>query len=312
MLRFVKLLRVHRIALFIALAASGCDRADVPTSSQQTEIRRPKKAPLETALLARVNGRPIAAAEADRLIREADGGLTPEAALDILVRNTLLTEEAEKRGFDRAPEILATRRDASARALIKTEAEISLTAETLPAADVRAYYDANLQKYVHDERRTVVHFLARTGKKRLSDTEALKIAEEASRAAQGAADEGEFRNRMKPFVKLLEKNAVLERLPPFEADNHRLVRPFVEAAFQLTGQGSVSAPVKTDFGRHVLYIVKVEPAEHRSIEDAEAEIRPAALPMARIRKVKNLVSELMRRNEVFVYEEALKEGGSPK
>ena len=314
MMRFVRV----TVAQFLGVIAvtvpvlTGCTDADAPKTTPEMETSNRESALPESAIVARVDGRPIALSEATRLIEEADGGLTPDEAVNVLVRNALLAEEAEKRGYNRAPETLAARQKASARVLLKEETEIALTAETLPESDVRAYYNANKQKYVHGERREVVHFLARTGKNRLSHAEALKVSEEASQAAQGAVDEADFRNRMKPFVESLKKNAVLEEIPPFEANSKKLVRPFVDGTFQLSEQGAVSPPVKTDFGYHVIYLASIEPAANRSIEEVEPEIREAALPKARIRKAKALVTGLMSRNKVFIYEDALKEGSFPQ
>ena len=313
MMHFVKVTVAYFMGVIAATVPilASCTGTDAPTAAPKSQPTRRDAARSESVIVARVDGRLIPASEAKRLIRETDGGLTPKEAVDILVRNALLAEEAEKRGYDRAPETLAARQKATARALLKDEVEAALTAATLPESDVRAYYDKNKKKYVHGERRTVVHFLARTDKKRLSEAEAEKIATEASRAAQGAVDEADFRKRVKPFVESLKKNAVLESLPPFEAGSKRLVRPFVEAAFELSGTGEVSAPVKTDFGYHVLYLASVEPSMNRSIEDANAEIREAALPMARTQKVSALLAELLNKNKVFIYEDALREGTSP-
>ena len=300
-------------ALIIVLCtgtACGTDPAIAPRDdARPAEIPATPKG--DTAAV--VNGVPISIREVQRLIEDAppNSPLRPAEALHILVRNELLAEEAARRGIDKDPLIDFVRKDLLAKALLKKRIEHDLTAETIPAAQLEACYEARKAKYDHPAQRRIVHFLAKINPGAFSKDEARAVAEKARAAAAGATDEADFRARMQPLLDAYGDKVLVESLPPFDAKDRGLVKPFVDAAFALSAPGDVSAPTATKFGQHILYFAEAIPAAHQPLASVREEVAQACLPKARREAASDLISDLLDRQKIFVYEDALNTGSLP-
>lgn len=301
-----------KIAVLFLPIIAGCDRA----GTSQTSVSNgpaPSTSSTEVTedMVARVNGKPIYAKEIAALTESADVKLSPKDALEILIRNKLLAEEARRRGFATAKELEVIEKDTLVRALLNAQAGEGLTAETIPPDRLQRCYDARKKEYDHPALRRVVHFLVRTDKKQLSLAEARTIAEKARAAALQATDEADFVQRVKPFTDEGGKNVITESLPPFASDNQRFVRAFVDATFALSKVGDISPSTKTDFGIHVIFLAAEIPAVHRSLDEVKAEVATACLPEVRREKAAEIITTLYNRNKIFIYEDALKSGRFP-
>src|SRR3954468_768006 len=71
--------------------------------------------------------------------------------LDSLVRFEILAKEAYKRGLDKDPEVVRTMKQVMIQKLMRDEFDAKVTAENVPEAEMKAYYDANLAEYVKPE-----------------------------------------------------------------------------------------------------------------------------------------------------------------
>jgi hypothetical protein len=261
------------------------------------------------SLAARVDGVPIRLGEVRELMAasasEVDGGLGPEEAAEMLIRNALLGEEARRRGYGETPEVGDVRRIALAKAILEAEVGKGIREDTLGEERLRKRYAAEKSRFVHGPRRRVVHFLALTKDRQLSDEEAHRVAENAYEIASGAESEAEFRERLAPFLELHGNKVKIESLPPFTADTKSLVRPFVDAAFGVASAGQVSRPVKTLYGWHVIYIIEELPAVNRSFEEVRGPLAEELLPAAKREAAKELVEGLAKELGVFIYEEGV-------
>lgn len=57
------------------------------------------------------------------------------------------------------------------------------------------------------------------------------------------------------------------------------VAPFEASAFALRGPGEISAPVTTDFGVHLIQLVKYQPPRKRTLEETKAQIIDELMPI---------------------------------
>jgi len=136
-----------RIVLLAALLSvallAGCERASKKIRSEQPET------PLVADVVARVGRISIGASEL--VARMAEDELSADAALEQLIDEALLVQEAERIGFteDRASERVVER--LMVRAMLH-DLEMENTPESIPEAEVRADYAEHAGKLPASER----------------------------------------------------------------------------------------------------------------------------------------------------------------
>jgi len=250
-----------------------------------------------------VDGETIGVDEVRFLIDATDAGLDASSALDALIDERLLAEEAERRGFG-GSEVEVARERAMVRRLIEKEGD-EVTPESLDENRLRDIYEGQKARFVHGPLRRVVHAVALFAKSGVDDPAAKSLAEEIGRAVSGAAGEEEFRARAKPFQDRKDVKVNVESLPAFSAEETGFVREFVKAAFAVPGVGKLSPPFRSSFGWHVLLVLDEMPAESIPFEKAKATIAEEVLPFEKKRRFDALLERLSKEHGVFVYEKAL-------
>jgi hypothetical protein len=244
---------------------------------------------------------------------EADGGLDADGALAVLIRSQLLAAEARRRGFDATAEVQDARHRALARVVVEKKIGEAVTAETLDQDKLKEFYKAQKRRFVHGVQRRVVHFLAKTGKKGMADQEALALAEKAQKTARDIVNEEDFISELGAIITKAHRGKVLiEKLPPIDKENKRLVRSFVDAVFAVGKVPGVSRPVKTKFGWHVIFVAEQLPAESISFEEARATLSSEVLPEEKKYQASVMLEKLEKQGDVFIIEEALTSEGLEK
>ncbi len=291
----------------------GC-REEPLLSKPQSAIPPGAKSVETASLAARVDGVPIFVEEVQDLLAPdagVDGGVTPDEALETLISNALLANEAKRRGFGEAAEVADARRLALARQLLEIRVGEGVREDTIDEKKLRRIYDAWKPRYVHGVQRRVVHFLAQTKKNMFDNAEARRIATAARAAALGAENEEAFKQRLGPFQERYKRKVRIESLTPFDAKSTTFVRPFVEGAFAVPEVTGISEPVKTRFGWHVIFVAEELPVLNRSFEEVRGELAREVLPQARKGAARELLSQLARESGVFVYEKELERKRTP-
>jgi len=141
MARIVLLVALLSVALLV-----GCERASKKIRSEQPET------PLVTDVVARVGRISIGTSEV--VARMAEDELSADAALERLIDEALLVQEAERIGFtaDRASERVVER--LMVRAMLH-DLETDNTPQSIPEAEVRAAYAEHAGKLPASERPTL-------------------------------------------------------------------------------------------------------------------------------------------------------------
>lgn len=129
--------------------------------------------------------------------------------------------------------------------------------EPVAESDLKAAYEARASQYRVDEQRRASHILVKT------EDEAARLAAEARKTPDR-------------FAELARKHSQ----DPGSAANGgdlglfgrgMMVPAFEEAAFRLK-EGEISAPVKSEFGWHVIRVTGVQPAKARPLAEVRAEL----------------------------------------
>jgi peptidyl-prolyl cis-trans isomerase C len=258
-------------------------------------------------VVARIDGKPITLSELQQRIDALDPYSKARFSspgerkkyLENLVRFEVLAREAEKRGYDRDPDVQRALKNQMIQVFLRKELDDKLKAEPITDAEVARYYKEHEAEFKQPEQVRVSQILVK------DRALAEKIAAEAR--AEQRHDKSD-----KPFRALVEKHSIDEDskalggdLTFFDRQNTQLPKALVEAAFALTEVGEISAPVASDKGYHVLKLTQRRPGFTRPLEGVAAEIKRLILRDRRAMKQEQMLAEMRQRLKVQIYEDEL-------
>lgn len=269
------------LALLALLATCGGGSGKGPTSGEQARGHDS----VGGQVISTVHGFAITVGEVAALARAS--GLSPQAALERLQAERLLMAEAERRGFDRDPQVREVARKAAVQLLLDELAN----AQPVTEDEVKEAYEKAGTRFNKPERRTTVHVLAKLGKEVTPEAEAAAKAYVAQRLAElaQAPDPAAFVKGLSG-KHMPEFSVKGEALPPI-ARGDAIAAPYLDATFSLSQPGTVPEPVRTAFGWHAIRVLEIIPPEFIPYVDAAPTLR-AELTLAR---QKQLVEEWLDR-----------------
>ena len=215
--------------------------------------------------------------------------------LDSMVRFEVLAKEAYKRGLDKDPEVVRTMKQVMIQKLMRAEFDEKVTADTVPEADIRAYYDKHLDEYVKPEEVRVSAIIVK------NRAQADRVATEA-RGDAGRTNK-DFRDLVMKYTTDEDTKLRGGDLRYFDAANKELPAPVVKAAFDLVSTGDVSKTV--DAGNGAFYVLKQtgrRTAMTKSYDDAKPAIRNKLFRDSRMKAQKDFVDGLKASAKIEVNE----------
>ena len=176
--------------------------------------------------------------------------------VDQAINNVLIAKEAQKNKLDSTKEFQDAyskiTKSIKERLLIQAwaQTEIRTIAQktNITEQDARAYFDSHKAEF-DKENIHARHIVVKT------EAEAQKIIDELNKTPKG--------NVEKKFIELANKQTIDPAnkqaqnggdLGAFERGN--MVKPFSDAAFSMNNGTYSKTPVKTDFGYHIIYVIK--------------------------------------------------------
>jgi peptidyl-prolyl cis-trans isomerase C len=189
--------------------------------------------------------------------------------LDNMVRFELLAAEGARRGYDKNPAVVRTVKDGMVQNLVRVEIDAKLTPQSIPAEDVKAYYDAHSDEFHRDAMRSAKHILLNTeaeAKALIAEAKALDLRAFSERARKDSLDiETKLRGGDLGYFASKPSDG------HGEANVHEALR---KAAFALKDSGdTTSKPVPVDGRFSVLRLTGERPAQNTTLAEAEASIR---------------------------------------
>jgi len=215
--------------------------------------------------------------------------------LDSLIRFEVLAKEAYKRGLDKDPEVVRTMKQVMIQKLMRDQFDATVTADSVPEADMKAYYDANLVEYVKPEEVRVSAIIVK------NKAQADRVAIEA-RGDAGKTNKG-FRDLVMKYSSDEDTKLRGGDLRYFDAQTKELPAPVVRAAFGLVNTGDVTATV--DGGNGTYYVMKQtgrRKSMTKSFDDAKPAIRNKLFRDSRMKAQKDFVDGLNAASKIEINE----------
>ncbi len=133
--------------------------------------------------------------------------------------------------------------------------------------EAKNYYEQNKDKYTQKEQVRAKHILISPTAKKISDEEALKLAEKIYNQLKKGADFDKLAKQYSDDPGSKNKGGDLGFFP-----KGRMVKPFEDTAFSLK-VGQISKPVKTRYGYHIIKVIAKKQAKTQTFEEVKQEIK---------------------------------------
>ena len=241
-----------------------------------------------------VNGRVITAKEVDERaasMGSAGRSLTADQRsrlLDQMVVETVLFQEAGRRGLSRDAEVRKLLHDAERQILIGRLVELLRNEKAAPVTEsqVAEFYEANKESFKQPDSFRVSHIL-------VSDSETAKQALERVKGGE-------------PFAKVAEELSTdpsKSRGGDIGFFSKGQGIPEFEAAAAKLKPGEISGVVQTSLGYHILLLTETKPAYQKPIEEVKDQIRQGLQSRQGQQAVQAIVKELRSKAQIKIKEQ---------
>lgn len=308
------------VPVLAAILASGCNDAAVDNAPEAGSTAEPVGGltPDQAAkVVAKVGDRVITLGDFARTLERMDPFdrlrfQTKERRRELLTEMIdveLLAQEARRRGIDKRPEVEDALRQLYRDALLQKLRDGMPPPAAVPAEEVKAYYDANAERYNEPERRRV-SAIVMTNKAEAEKV--LKLAQKAKDA--------------KEWGEIFLKNSITApkgKGPNDPADlggdlgivgppddpkggNVKVPDAVRAVAFKLAAVGAVAdAVVEADGKSFIVQLAGMTPGHKRTLQEADRSIRVAILQDRMQEMEKRLDAELRAKFPVQIDDKAL-------
>jgi peptidyl-prolyl cis-trans isomerase C len=224
--------------------------------------------------------------------------------LDSLIRFEVMANEAERRGYDKDPEVLRVMKQQMISKFLQKDFESKLKVEDVPDADVEKYYKEHPAEFNQkDEVRVSEVVVKEKGKadKAYAEAKALPKA-----AAMPTTPEGkQFKDIVTKYSDDEDAKQRGGDLGFFDKESTRYPKPVVEAAFKLAEVGDVAPPIKTDKGFVVIRLTQKRPGFSRPLAEVKRQIQQRLFRDTRTKAMDNFVNDLKKKSTIEVKEDNL-------
>lgn len=210
-----------------------------------------------------VNGQFISKSALDTLTKEVSErvkgqNFPKDKLIDQLIKTELLVQEAQSKGLDQTPETIERLAMMRASVLSQLAVEDYIKANPVTDADLKAEYDKQIGNTAGDTEYSARHILVK------DEAEAIAIIAELDKGADFAT-----LTKEKSTGPSKTQGGDLGWFGP-----KQMVAPFSEAVAQLEKGKYTKAPVKTQFGWHVIILEDTRVQTPPPFEAVKAQLEP--------------------------------------
>jgi peptidyl-prolyl cis-trans isomerase C len=307
----------HLLVALATLCVGGCNETALQTAPDGGMVIAGLSPDQASRVLAKVGDKVITVGDFAQSLERMDAFdrlryQTAERRRELLkemIDVELLAMEARRRGLDKQPENeLSVRQILRDAMLARTRQDLPAPAE-IPASEVRAYFEANADKFLQPERRRVAAIVVADKK------EADKILK-AALGIKSASEWGElFFKHSLTAPKQRGPNSPADLAgdlgivgPPEDArgKNSQVPEPVREAVFKIPKVGQVlDTLVEADGKQYVVRMSGITEAHSRTLAEADRSIRVALLQQKIQEREKALDAQLRKKYPVEIDDRAL-------
>jgi peptidyl-prolyl cis-trans isomerase C len=221
--------------------------------------------------------------------------------LDSLIRFEVMANEAERRGYDKDPEVLRVMKQQMISKFLQKDFESKLKVEDVPDADVEKYYNEHPAEFNQkDEVRVSEVTVKDKGKADKAYSEARALPKAVPLPA--APDQKQFKDLVAKYSDDEDAKQRGGDLGFFDKETTRYPKPIVEAAFKLAEVGDVAPPIKTDKGWAVIRLAQKRPGFNRPLAEVKRQIQQRLFRDTRTKAMDNFVAELKKKSTIEINE----------
>jgi peptidyl-prolyl cis-trans isomerase C len=221
--------------------------------------------------------------------------------LDSLIRFEVMANEAERRGYDKDPEVLRVMKQQMISKFLQKDFESKLKVEDVPDAEVEKYYAEHPTEFNQKDEVRVSEILVKDKSKA---DKALAEAKALPKGSATGADQKGFRDLVTKYSEDEESKARGGDLSFFDKDTTKVQKPIVDASFKLADVGDV-ASVKTEKGWAVVRLAQKRPGFNRPLAEVKRQIQQRLFRDLRSKSMDNFVADLKKKSKIEVREENL-------
>jgi peptidyl-prolyl cis-trans isomerase C len=220
--------------------------------------------------------------------------------IDNLIRFEVMASEAQKRGYDKDPEVLRVMKQQMISKLLQKDFEPKVKVDDVPEADVEKYYKDHPEEFNKKDEVRVSEILVK------DQAKAKKIVAEAKAQPKNlGADQKGFRDLVAKYSEDEESKSRSGDLTFFDKDTQAYPKEIVEASFALAEVGDVSAPIKTDKGFAVLKLTQKRPGFSRPLAEVKRQIQQRLFRDTRTKALDAFVADLKKQTKITYHDDNL-------
>jgi len=260
------------IAMTTALILTGCG------GDKSAPVA---KAPVDQEIVATVNGEQITRQDLEGVMKQMPGRGNDEQILDQLIELKLLAQKARKEGLDKDAEVKAELARASESILANHLVQNMLKDKTFTDAELKAEYDEVIAQMPKKDEYKAAHILVE------DEAQAKDLL---AKLANGA----DFAQLAKEYSTDPGSKDQGGDLGWFEAS--MMVPEFAQAVTELEPGKTTSAPVKTQFGWHIIKLEEKRPVPPPAFD----AVKPQLSNMLRQKAVEQFIKDARAQAKVEI------------
>ena len=220
--------------------------------------------------------------------------------LDNLIRFEVMAAEAQKRGYDKDPEVIRVMKQQMISKFLQKDFESKLKVEDVPEAEVEKYYNSHPEEFNRKDEVRASEILVKDKAK------AEKVAAEVRALPKSpTADMKAFRDLVTKYSEDEDSKQRSGDLTFFDKDSTAYPKPVVEAAFKLAEVGDIAGPIKTDKGFAIVKLTQKKPGFTRPLAEVKRQIQQRLFRDLRTKAMDSFIADLRQKSKIEIHEDML-------